>query len=168
MGQTIEARGPQGSLEYKGQGVFSIMRRQAGGGSALQTRAVKSVGMIAGGSGITPMVQLLRDVGRRGATDHTRLSLIFANVTEADILMRAEIEALQEARSLTNVHYTLDRPADGWTGSKGFVTLDMIKANLPPPADDTLILLCGPKPMVDMMEKNLIAIGYTENMYFKY
>ena len=168
MGQTVEARGPQGSLEYKGNGVFSIQRRQSGGGSALQTSAVRSVGMIAGGSGITPMVQLLRDVGRRGAADRTGLSLIFANVTEADILMRAEIEALREARSLTNVHYTLDRPEAGWTGGKGFVTLEMIKAHLPPPAADTLILLCGPKPMVDMMEKNLLTLGYTENMYFKY
>ena len=169
IGQTIDVRGPQGSLEYKGDGVFHIMRKAAAGGSALQTYTVKSVGMIAGGSGITPMLQLLRDVSKRTATDFTKLSLLFANVTEADILLRSELESLRESRSLTDIYYTLDRPSsESWTGGKGFVTTEMIKANLPPPSSSTLILLCGPKPMVDMMEKHLISLGYTEDMYFKY
>ena len=169
LGASIDVRGPQGSLEYRGDGVFNIVRRLAAGGSAVQTYNVKSVGMIAGGSGITPMLQLLRDVSKRSATDFTKLSLLYANVTEADILLRAELEELREARSLTDIFYTLDRPAsEAWTGGRGFVTTDMIKANLPPPASATLVLLCGPKPMVDMMEKHLLALGYTEEMYFKY
>lgn len=169
VGQSIEVRGPQGSLEYKGDGVFHIMRKAAAGGSAMQSYTVKSVGMIAGGSGITPMLQLLRDVSKRTATDFTKLSLLFANVTESDILLRNELEELRESRSLTDIFYTLDRPSsENWAGGKGFVTTDMIKANLPPPASNTLVLLCGPKPMVDMMEKHLLSLGYTEEMYFKY
>ncbi len=170
VGQSIEVRGPQGSLEYKGNGQFKILRRLTlpQTGSELRISNMKQVGMIAGGSGITPMLQLLRDVSKRGSLDTTRLSLIFANVTEADILLRAELEELREARSLTEVTYTLDRPTESWSGNKGFVTPHLIQSKLPAPGADTLILLCGPKPMVDMMEKHLIGLGYTEEMYFKY
>jgi cytochrome-b5 reductase len=170
IGQSIEVRGPQGSLEYKGQGQFKILRRLAPPQSGTEFRIshVKQVGMIAGGSGITPMLQLLRDVSKRGEADTTKLSLLFANVTEADILLRSELEELRENRSSTNIHYTLDRPAESWTGLKGFVTPDMIKAHLPAPSAATLILLCGPKPMVDLMEKHLQGMGYTDDMIFKY
>lgn len=165
VGSTIDVRGPQGSLEYKGDGVFNIVRR---GSPTPQVYNVKSVGMIAGGSGITPMLQLLRDVSKRSTTDFTKLSLLYANVTEADILLRSELESLRESRSLTDIFYTLDRPSESWTGGQGFITTEMIKANLPPPASSTLVLLCGPPPMVNMMEKHLLALGYTEEMYFKY
>jgi len=170
IGQSIEARGPQGSLEYKGAGEFKILRRRVAPETGTEHRIyhIKEVGMIAGGSGITPMLQLLRDVSKHGAADSTKLSLLFANVTEADILLRSELEELRESRSLTDVHYTLDRPAETWTGLKGFVTPDMIKAHLPAPGPATLILLCGPKPMVDMMEKHLLGMGYTDDMIFKY
>lgn len=167
VGESIEARGPQGSLSYTGEGCFSIHRRNEQGPYTQQVVA-KSVGMIAGGSGITPMLQLLRAVSKGGASDNTQLSLLFANVTEADILLRKELDELQESRSLTDVVYTLDRPSEGWKGQSGFVTPAMIKQSLPAPAAGTLILLCGPKPMVDGMEKHLLTLGYTEEMYFKY
>lgn len=163
IGQTIEARGPTGSLEYKGTGEFVIARR----GGVVQNVRASSVGMIAGGSGITPMLQLLRAV-HKNEKDATKLALLFANQTEADILLRDELEKLRESRSLTNIVLSLDRPEDSWSGAKGFVTQQLIQSHLPAPAKDTLILLCGPKPMVDAMEKHLLAIGYTEEMYFKY
>lgn len=163
IGQTIDARGPTGSLEYKGTGEFVIARK----GGVVQTVRASAVGMIAGGSGITPMLQLLRAV-HKSEKDATKLSLLFANQTEADILLREELEQLRESRSLTNIVLSLDRPEDSWAGAKGFVTQQLIQQHLPAPAKDALILLCGPKPMVDAMEKHLLAIGYTEEMYFKY
>lgn len=51
--------------------------------------------------------------------------------------------------------YTLDRPpARGWKFDKGFVSVDMVAAHMPPPtgaglASSTLVFLCGPKPMID-------------------
>jgi cytochrome-b5 reductase len=194
VGDTIAARGPSGSLEYKGAGNFEIKRT----GGRVQEVNIKNVGMLAGGSGqcasrtrtihyvnaimfgsfellhslfpsgITPMLQILRDVQKHSATDFTRLALIFANQTEQDILLRTELEELREARSLTSVAYTLDKPAEEWKGEKGFVSTEMIKKYLPPPSPSTLVLICGPPPMVVNMEKNLQALGYTEDMYFKY
>lgn len=163
VGQSIEARGPQGSLEYLGTGQFRIVRR----GGAVQEVKVGGVGMIAGGSGITPMLQLLRAV-HKDASDATQLALLFANQTEEDILLRAELDELRESRSFTKVTYSLDRPGDSWTGARGFITPELIQAHLPAPSAATLVLLCGPKPMVDGMEKHLLALGYTDDMIFKY
>jgi len=44
----------------------------------------------------------------------------------------------------------------------------MIKDRLPPPAEDTVILFCGPPPFEDMMKKYLTELNYTEDMFFKF
>jgi cytochrome-b5 reductase len=124
--------------------------------------------MLAGGSGITPMYQILADVQRRGVHDQTRVTLLYANQTEADILLRKELEELGEKRSLTNIVLSVDRPSEQWKGPSGFITPDLIKTNFPAPAKDVLILLCGPPPMIAAMEKHLLALGYTDDMLFKF
>ena len=51
----------------------------------------ESIALIAGGSGITPMLQILQAIDSNPA-DKTKATLIFGNVTEADILLRKEFE----------------------------------------------------------------------------
>jgi cytochrome-b5 reductase len=113
------------------------------------------------------MLQLIRDI-TRNPSDTTEISLIFANVTEDDILLKDEIDAYVQSNPRIKVYYTLDKPSPTWNGLKGFVTTGMIEQYLPPPGPDSIILLCGPKPMMDGMEKNLIHLGYKEEQYFKY
>jgi cytochrome-b5 reductase len=77
--------------------------------------------------------------------------------------------SLQLRYSKFKYHFTLDRPNDGWSGSTGFITADMISAHLPPPGDDTLILMCGPPPMVKFAcIENLKKLGYTDDMMFDF
>merc|ERR1711879_117589 len=83
IGDTIDVRGPSGLLVYNGQGEFAIKPVKA-----------SKVSMIAGGTGITPMLQLVTDVFRN-EHDKTSLSLLFANQSEDDILVREELEAIQ-------------------------------------------------------------------------
>ena len=94
--------------------------------------------------------------------DETIISLIYANQTEGDILARSELEALAAAHpSRLSLWYTLDRPPTDWAYGSGFVTAEMISRHLPPPADDTLVLMCGPPPMVEFAcKRNLDALGY--------
>lgn len=57
----------------------------------------------------------------------------------------------------------------GWKYSSGFVTADMIKEHLPAPGEDTLILLCGPPPMIqEAVRPSLEQLGYTKDMIFTY
>ncbi len=110
--------------------------------------------MIAGGTGITPMLQVLHAIFRDSKDTTTTASLLFANQTEDDILVRNELEALAiEYPDRFKLHYTLDRPpTTNWKYSTGFVNKEMIQSHVLKDgnADDgmTQILMCGPPPML--------------------
>ncbi|KAK3695726.1 hypothetical protein B0T22DRAFT_488985 [Podospora appendiculata] len=144
VGASIDIRGPKGAMQY----APNVYARQ--------------IGMIAGGTGITPMFQLIRAICDDDA-DTTQLSLIYANNTEEDILLRDELDGFVErCPDKFRVHYVLGKAPEGWTGSSGFVTVDMIKKHLPAATvDGTKALLCGPPPMINAMTKNLVQLGFT-------
>ncbi|KAF7707654.1 NADH-cytochrome b5 reductase 2 [Silurus meridionalis] len=166
IGDTIDFRGPNGLLVYNGSGFFAIRPDKK---SDAKLRKFKHVGMIAGGTGITPMLQLIRSI-TADPTDNTRCSLIFANQTENDILLRKELEeVVKNHPEKVHVWYTLDRPQQGWKYSTGFVDTSMIKAHLPPPASDVLIVMCGPPPMIqNACLPSLTKLGYNSQITFTY
>ena len=92
--------------------------------------------------------------------DKTQVSLIFANVTQEDILLKAELDLLSKKHPQFKVHYVLNSPPAGWTGGVGFVNAEMIKAHMPAPASDIKVLLCGPPPMISAMSKITQDHGY--------
>lgn len=87
--------------------------------------------MIAGGTGITPMLQIIRAIvrgrPRNGGRDTTKVDLIFANVNQEDILMREDLDRLAEEDEGFRVYYVLNNPPQKWGGGVGFCTPDMIK-----------------------------------------
>lgn len=108
-GDTLEFKGPKGRFDFK-----NLVKSQ--------------IGMIAGGTGITPMFQLAHAI-LRNPNDKTKLSLIFGNVTEDDILLKEELDELAEKHpERFSVFYVLDTPpASGWSGGAGYITKEMIK-----------------------------------------
>ncbi|KAI5945320.1 NADH-cytochrome b5 reductase 2 [Manis javanica] len=166
IGDTILFRGPMGRLLYHGPGKFSIKLYKT---SEPEEKLVHHLGMIAGGTGITPMLQLIRHI-TRDPRDKTRMSLLLGNQTEEDILMRKELEEVARIRpDQFSLWYTLDRPPIGWKYSSGFITADMIKEHLPPPGKSTFILVCGPPPLIQTAaHPNLEKLGYTKDMIFTY
>lgn len=165
VGDTINVRGPCGKLEYKGKGqcVIEVSKKET------VTRRCRHLGMIAGGTGITPMLQIIRDILKHD-DDETQMSLLFANQTEEDILLREELEEILENHpDRFKLWYTLDRPPDGWKYSSGFVNADMIKDHLPAAGDQTQIFMCGPPPMIKFAcLPNLEELGFTSDMYFDF
>ncbi|XP_043337776.1 NADH-cytochrome b5 reductase 2 isoform X3 [Cervus canadensis] len=166
IGDTILFQGPSGCLFYHGSGKFVFKPYKT---SEPETKLVHHLGMIAGGTGITPMLQLIRCITRK-PSDKTVMSLIFANQTEEDILMRRELEEVARTHPTRfGLWYTLDRPPADWKYSSGFITKDMIKEHLPPPGKSTLILVCGPPPLIQTAaHPNLKKLGYTKDMIFTY
>jgi cytochrome-b5 reductase len=99
--------------------------------------------MIAGGTGITPMLQIIR-AALKNPLDRTKLSLIYANVNPDDILLRKELKELAAAHSNRfKVFYVLNNPSAGWTGGVGFVSKDQIEQHMPPTDANIKILMCG-------------------------
>lgn len=171
IGDKMKVKGPKGAMVYT-------------------PNMVKRFGMIAGGTGITPMLQVAKAILRgRASGDKTEVDLIFANVNEDDILLREDLEKLTRQDAGFRVHHVLNNPPEGWTGGVGFVTADMIKVSqipqlgdaqrvqkssqqvtntiqkqehLPGPAPDVKILICGPPPMVSAMKKATESLGYNK------
>lgn len=95
---------------------------------------VSRFGMIAGGTGITPMLQIIRAIirerPRSGGKDTTEVDLIFANVNEEDILLKEDLDALAVEDDKFRVHYVLNNAPEKWNGGVGFVTADMIRVRI--------------------------------------
>lgn len=168
IGDTISFRGPTGKLQYAGNGKFSIKRSRTE--LATEVEADK-LNMIAGGTGITPMLQLVREIiAHPPANKQLKLALLFANQTEDDILLRKELDELAEKHSEQfKVWYTVDQANDSWKYSTGFVNADMIKEHLHEPAANVFTMMCGPPPMINYAcIPNLDALGYSSELRFAY
>ena len=121
----------------------------------------RKIGMVAGGTGITPMFQLIRAICEDD-TDLTEVSLIYANRTEANVLLLDRLDAFARKYPKNfKVWYMLDQPPEGWKGGKGFVTREIMAERLPAPSPDSKVLLCGPPGMVNASKANLAALGWT-------
>jgi len=141
VGEHVEFKGPKGFFTYT-------------------PNMVKSFGMIAGGTGIAPMYQIITAI-LRNSEDQTKIHLLYANVTESDILLKDELDKwAKEHPDRFKVHYVLNEAPEGWTGSVGFVTPEIIDTHLPKASDDTNLLLCGPPPMISAMKKAAVGLGY--------
>ncbi|THU70142.1 hypothetical protein C4D60_Mb08t21920 [Musa balbisiana] len=149
VGDCLSVKGPKGRFKY-------------------QVGQVTAFGMLAGGSGITPMFQVTRAI-LENPTDKTKVHLIYANVTYEDILLKEELDSL--ARNYPDrfqIYYVLNQPPDEWNGGVGFVSKEMIKDHCPAPATDIQILRCGPPPMNKAMAAHLDDLGYTKEMQFQF
>uniref|UniRef100_A0A8C0AAZ6 NADH-cytochrome b5 reductase n=1 Tax=Bos mutus grunniens TaxID=30521 RepID=A0A8C0AAZ6_BOSMU len=128
IGDTIEFRGPNGLLVYQGKGKFAIRPDKK---SDPVIKTVKSVGMIAGGTGITPMLQVIRAI-MKDPDDHTVCHLLFANQTEKDILLRPELEELRNEHSARfKLWYTVDKAPEGecaWAGGHAGPCVPVLRA----------------------------------------
>ncbi|KAK1249720.1 hypothetical protein MKX08_009723 [Trichoderma sp. CBMAI-0020] len=143
IGDKVEFRGPKGAMRYT-------------------NGYATNIGMIAGGTGITPMYQLIRAVCS-DPLDKTFISLIYANNTESDVLLKQELDLLasQHPQNL-RIHYVLAKPSSNWSGSVGFVTKGIVKENIYKLSKDTRVLLCGPPPMLAAIKKILSELQIEE------
>ncbi|CAK4521603.1 unnamed protein product [Aphanomyces euteiches] len=166
IGDSIEVSGPKGKLTYKGLGVCHIKHRIKD--TTIDVRKAKTIGMIAGGTGITPMLQVIR-YALKNPKETTQFSILFANQTEQDILCREELEQMAKDYPNVKVWYTVDRPTESWKYSSGFVTKEMIQEHLFPAGDDVQIFLCGPPPMLKFaVLPALEELGFTPDMHFSF
>lgn len=134
-----------GELEFKGPFSKFVYERNA----------VPALGMIAGGTGIAPMYQVLSSI-LSDPRDTTQVRLLYASRSPSDIIMRDELDALAATHPNFKVLYTVDEaPAassegPAWAGRVGFVSADVVASFLPPPRDERTphILVCGPPGMM--------------------
>ncbi|EME28115.1 NADH-cytochrome b5 reductase 1 [Galdieria sulphuraria] len=149
LGDSLWVRGPKGKFTYSRN-----MR--------------KCIGMIAGGTGITPMYQLIQAI-LSDPQETTVIRLIFANVTIDDILLKDELESFAKNHSRFRVFFVLNQPPENWRQGVGFVTREHIEQHIGmPQRGEKMVLRCGPPPMNKAMHSILIDMGYEEEDLFKF
>ncbi len=128
------------------------------------------------------MYQLCRAIFKNPA-DKTKVTLVFGNVTEEDILLKREFEDLEnQYPQRFRAFYLLDKPSESWTQGKGFINQELLKTVLPEPkAENIKIFVCGPpglykaisgakKSPQDQGELSgiLKALGYSQEQVYKF
>nr|CAI5817147.1 unnamed protein product [Callosobruchus analis] len=166
LGDTLTFRGPSGRIQYTGHGTFAVKKLRKDPPIIYKA---KQVNLIAGGVGITPILQLIRHVVK-DPEDKTKMALLFANQTEKDILLRDELEDVaKKFPDRFKFWYTLDRADEGWKYSQGFIDETMIKEHLYPASPETLTLMCGPPPMIKFAcMPNLEKLGHDPDRCIAY
>ncbi|KAF9936902.1 NADH-cytochrome b5 reductase [Modicella reniformis] len=142
----------------------------------------ESVNLIAGGSGITPMIQIVSSL-LKNKTDKTKIHLIYANVSPQDIILKDELDAYAKAHpDRFKVTYVVDKPTEGWNGPTGYVTAELIKKSIPDIGKgNSKVFVCGPPPMMKTVSGAkgpnftqgdvggaLKELGLTNDQVFKY
>ncbi|KAF5220800.1 putative NADH-cytochrome b5 reductase [Trypanosoma cruzi] len=145
----------------------------------------KHVGMLAGGTGIAPMYQLLQAI-LMNAKDRTHVSLVYANNQRRDILLANELTTLNKTYNNFNLYLTLLEVPHRWLGGIGYINEAMIRTFMPKPGErHTKILVAGPPSMLAEVAGDKVfaggkapeqgpllgllkRMGYTEEQVFKY
>ncbi|KAG6822942.1 hypothetical protein H0H87_002263 [Tephrocybe sp. NHM501043] len=123
-------------------------------------KRVKQIGMICAGSGITPILQVLRGIFTDTANNDTDVWVLDINRDVKDILCRDELDHLASAHgSRFSLRYSLTGKSipDSWPHSVGRLDSKMLKTYLPTPSSDGLICLCGP-PQTERLAKGICEI----------
>ena len=91
------------------------------------------------------MYQLTRAIFNN-PDDQTKVTLIFGNVTEEDILLKKEFDDLEEKYPQRfAAFYVLDDPPEEWKQGRGFITKDLLKETIPGPKEENIkVFVCGP------------------------
>ena len=141
VGDRLELRGPIGGFfVWSGDGERPLL-------------------LIAGGSGVVPLMAMLRHRANIESTVPARL--LFSSRTQADIIYRDELSRLGAAGDGLTVFHTLtrERPA-GWTGYTRRVDETMLKEVAWPKQDSPAVFICGPTPFVEAASQLLVGMGY--------
>ena len=164
INDSIEVKGPLGHVHYLGSGKLSLHGNEM--------HVVKKFVMLCGGTGITPMFQILKAV-LRDVDDKTQIVMLYANRTENDVLLHSELDDLVEAnRSRIDIHHVLSKPGKNvkFQHYVGRLTHELIQKHVPRgDSEGVFALLCGPQGLLEeICAPSLKTLGYPEQkcIYF--
>ncbi len=116
----------------------------------------KSMVCLAGGSGITPFMSMIREITQCGL--ERELYLFYGNRSPGDAIFHDTCLAI--SGRFQNIHYVpvFENPPEGYEGPKGFITADLIRKTIGDVTGKTFYL-CGPRGMYDFCMPELEGLG---------
>lgn len=160
-GDSVQVQGPKGKFRALGRGQFVMCDEDE------TLHVATNLGLVAAGSGVTPMLQLLRH-RFADADDFTRIAMVDVNNSERDIIVRDELDQYaRKYRRTFKICHVLDELPEKMSRTtavkyrQGPLTQTILQEILPPPSPLTLILLCGPPRLIsEVCRPALLKIGH--------
>jgi ferredoxin-NADP reductase len=113
--------------------------------------------LVGGGSGIVPLVSMIRH--RFAVGSDIPMRLLYSSRSPADVIYRNELDALEGSGVTVAYTYTRVQPP-GWTGYSRRVDAAMLAEVAPPPDRQPLIYVCGPTSFVETVANSLLQAGH--------
>jgi ferredoxin-NADP reductase len=116
----------------------------------------KTMVCLAGGSGVTPFMSMIREIIECGLDRN--VYLFYGNKTADDVIFGPELERL--AQRFENIHYipVIEEPSEGYEGACGFITRDVLHKVLEK-IEDKSLFICGPQGLYDFCLPQLEGMG---------
>ena len=116
--------------------------------------------LVGGGSGVCPLMAMLRHRSAQGSTIPARL--LYSSRSLEDVIYREELDALAARVNGVQVFHTLTRnqPA-GWKGYSRRIDQDMLAEVAFAPGQQPLCMVCGPTPLVEVVAATLVQLGHS-------
>jgi ferredoxin-NADP reductase len=135
------------------------LRGPIGGHFVWETEIGGPLLLVAGGSGIVPLMAMLRHRAAAGSSVPVRL--LYSSRSLEDVIYRAELEKLETAGDGLEVVHTLtrSRPLE-WKGYARRVDADMLGEVGWAAAENPLAFVCGPTRLVEAVADRLVDLGY--------
>ena len=149
-GDKLELRGPIG-------GWFTWEAREGG-----------PLFLVAGGSGIAPLMAMIRHRAvmsmirhRAAAGSEAPSRLLYSSRSREDIIFADELDHLAASDGSLEVVHTLTRSQPpGWTGYARRIDDEMLAEVAPSPEQGPLTFVCGPTPFVESVATALVGLGH--------
>jgi ferredoxin-NADP reductase len=113
--------------------------------------------LVAGGSGVVPLMAMIRLRSAAGSDADTRL--LFSSRGWDDVIYREELERLT-GDGLRVVHTLTRSQPPGWTGYTRRIDAEMLADVGPGPAEQPRVYVCGPTPFVEAVAEALVQLGH--------
>ena len=135
------------------------LRGPIGGWFAWETREGGPLLLVAGGSGIAPLMAIIRH--RKAAGSDAPVRLLYSSRSYEEVIFREELEDLAAEDEALEAIYTLTRSTpEGWTGYDRRIDLAMLADVAFSPEDRPLAFVCGPTPLVETVATALVGLGH--------
>jgi len=145
-------------------GTLSVMTPDGRFGVPIEAGSARTLVAFAAGSGITPIMAILKTVLRREAG---RFFLFYGNRSTADIIFREELEDLKDRYlARLSVFHVLSREQQDIAMLHGHLDgekIGVLMRSMVPIADVDQAFICGPQPMIEELEKALINLSLARN-----
>jgi ferredoxin-NADP reductase len=115
--------------------------------------------LVAGGSGIAPLMAMIRH--RQAVGNDTPVRLLFSSRSYEDVIFREELERLAAEDETLQVTHTLTRSVPpGWKGYDRRIDEEMLGEVAFSPGEMPLAFVCGPTPLVEAVATTLVGLGH--------